>query len=62
MAAHRGSICGSWTWRPLIGFGLAMTATAPSSRTARRASAIAPGTSWNATWAANFRRDGSCWQ
>src|SRR5438105_5103187 len=36
MASHTGSSSGSWTWRPLIGLGLPMTATAPSSRTARR--------------------------
>src|SRR6185437_1067541 len=36
MAAHKGSISGSWTWRPLTGFGLPMTATAPGRRGGHR--------------------------
>src|SRR5205809_62305 len=40
IASHSGSSSGSCTWRPLIGLGLPMTATAPSSRTARRAARV----------------------
>src|SRR5215475_2032542 len=58
MASQSGSNSGSWMCRPLIGFGLPMTATAPSSFTARRASFTHSPTSWKASWAANFKRSG----